>query len=129
MPAFSKLSRDRLATCDPALQGLFNKVIETRDCAILEGFRDREGQDLAFRSGRSQKRWPDSKHNSTPARAVHAAPFPVQWQKIDRFIYFGGYVMGVASQMGIPLRWGGDFNQNNDPDDDNLHDFVHFELL
>jgi peptidoglycan L-alanyl-D-glutamate endopeptidase CwlK len=42
--------------------------------------------------------------------------------------YFAGFVKGVASQMGIPIRWGGDWNSDNNLKDNKFDDLPHFEL-
>lgn len=45
-----------------------------------------------------------------------------------RWYYFGGYVCGVADEVGIPIRWGGDWNGNRKVDDQTFDDLPHFEL-
>ena len=42
--------------------------------------------------------------------------------------YFAGFVKGIALMLGIPIRWGGDWNGNNDLKDNNFDDLPHFEL-
>ena len=44
MAKFGKKSRERLATCDPRLQKVFNEVIKHIDCSVLEGHRGEERQ-------------------------------------------------------------------------------------
>ena len=41
---------------------------------------------------------------------------------------FAGFVLGVANQMGINLRWGGDWDQDFEVQDNKFDDFPHFEL-
>jgi len=36
--------------------------------------------------------------------------------------------MGVASQMGIKIRWGGDWDSDGSVCDNKFNDLVHFEL-
>jgi hypothetical protein len=129
MPAFSPISAGRLATCDPDLQRLFNRVVQEWDCTVLVGYRDKAAQDTAVEQGQSKDPWPTSKHNSDPARAADVAPFPVIWGDLPRFYYFAGYVLGVAQDMEIAIRWGGDWRQKNEPNPRGvLNDLVHFEL-
>ena len=128
MPVFSDTSRKRLETCDPRLQRLFSEVIKHFDCSVLCGHRGEAAQNEAFRSGTSTKRWPASKHNILPSIAVDVAPYPIRWDDIDRFRYFAGFVMGVAAQMGIKIRSGGDWDMDTDLHDQNLIDLPHFEL-
>ena len=42
--------------------------------------------------------------------------------------YFAGMVMGIAKAKGIGVRWGGDWNQNKDLEDNGFDDLPHFEL-
>ena len=109
MPAFSKTSRERLETCHPDLVRLFERVIQTWDCTILCGHRGREEQERLFRENKTKARWGQSLHNSLPSHAVDVWPYPIAWLDGDRARVFAGYVLGVAQEMGIPLRWGGDW--------------------
>ncbi len=129
MPSFSKASRKRLETCHPDLQRLMNEVIKHWDCTVLEGHRTEHRQNEMVRTGTSQLKWPLSKHNRTPSEAVDVAPYPIDWQDIERFRAFGGFVLGVAAMLEIPIRWGGDWNGNRDFKDQKFHDLPHFELL
>jgi peptidoglycan L-alanyl-D-glutamate endopeptidase CwlK len=129
VPSFSARSLERLRTCDPRLQRLFERVVAEYDCTILEGHRGREAQERAFQEGRSKIRWPDGLHNALPSFAVDVAPHPVDWNDLKRFYHFGGFVQGVAAAMGLPLRWGGDWDGDNDLGDQRFNDLVHFELV
>ena len=129
MPKFGKNSRERLATCDEKLQDVFNEVIKYVDCSVLEGHRDERKQDKYFEEGKTKVRYPMGRHNSKPSRAVDVVPYPVDWKDRERFHHFSGFVLGVAYRMGISLRWGGDWNQNFEVDDNNFDDFPHFELV
>jgi peptidoglycan LD-endopeptidase CwlK len=136
MPKFSQESFSKLSTCEHDLQVLFYEVIKTFDCTILVGHRNEADQEIVFKTGNSKKQWPNSKHNLHPAQAVDVAPFPLpDWSKTSEFIYFGGYVMGIAQKlfdegkMTHKIRYGGDFNSNNRVSDSNFLDAVHFELI
>ena len=56
------------------------------------------------------------------------APYPIDWNDKERFYFFAGYVKGIASQMGIELRWGGDWDSDNQLHDQTFMDLPHFEL-
>jgi len=129
MPRYSRKSEEALATCDPRLQGIFHDVIEAFDCSILEGHRERQRQNDLKESGKSQVRWPNSKHNSVPSKAVDVAPFPIDWEDRERMTLFAGYVMGIAAAHGVPLRWGGCWRMDWSPANNNFDDLVHFELV
>ncbi len=55
MPMFSTKSKERLATCHPSLILLFEEVVRTTDCTIIEGYRSIDAQKAAFRAGASDK--------------------------------------------------------------------------
>jgi peptidoglycan LD-endopeptidase CwlK len=129
MPSFGKKSMERLKTCDQRLQDLFNEVIKNYDCSVLQGTRTKEEQDEFFRTGKSKVQWPNSKHNSSPSKGIDVSPYPIDWDNTKRFYHFAGYVQGIADQMGIKLRWGGDWDNDFDLDDQSFMDLVHFELV
>jgi peptidoglycan LD-endopeptidase CwlK len=127
MPRFSQKSLDQLATCEPELQRLFNAVINHWDCIILEGHRTEEQQKENVRKGVSKTM--NSKHLHSPSRAVDVAPFPLDWNDLERFKIFGGFVLGMAAALGIPIVWGGDWNGNKKFTDQTFFDYPHFELV
>lgn len=134
MPTFSKISKDRLSSCHPDLIRLFTEIIKYFDCTVICGFRNQKDQDAAYAAGKSEKKWPHGKHNSTPSMAVDVAPYNVpgevvDWNDIARFYYFGGFVLGIAKMMGIKVRYGGDFNMNTRVKDEKFKDLPHFELV
>ena len=128
MPRFGKRSTNRLLTCHKDLEWLFCAVVKDYDCTILTGYRGRKAQNKAFNEGRSKIRFPDGKHNKKPSIAVDVAPWPVDWTDTKRFYHFAGYVQGVAESVGIPIRWGGDWDRDYDLNDQSFNDLVHFEL-
>jgi len=131
MPKFGTASTERLATADPRLQKLFNEVIKTFDCTVIEGHRTKEKQNEYFAAGKSKLQWPNGKHCSNPSMAVDVAPYINGKLSFNttHCIYFGGYVKGVADQLGIAIRWGGDWDGDNEPvTDQSFQDLPHFEL-
>lgn len=130
MSSFGRTSRGRLATCDPLLQSLFNRVVAGYDCSILAGHRGEAEQMTAFSANpqRSKLPWPKGRHNQNPSLAVDVAPYPIDWQNTKRFYHFAGYVLGIANILKLPIRWGGDWDSDNDLDDQKFNDLVHFEL-
>tara|TARA_R110000824_G_scaffold60997_2_gene162721 strand:+ start:733 stop:1128 length:396 start_codon:yes stop_codon:yes gene_type:complete len=128
MPRFGKRSKSRLKTCDTRLQDLFNEVIKHFDCSVIQGHRGKEDQNKAFKEGKSKLKYPNGNHNATPSRAVDVAPYPIDWNDRERFTYFAGYVVGIALQMGLKIRWGGDWDMDTQVKDNNFDDLPHFEL-
>lgn len=129
MPSFGKSSQDKLATCDPRLQKVFNEVIKHFDCTVIEGHRGEEAQNKAFAEGKSKLKYPQGKHNKIPSLAADVLPYPIDWNDTNRMRYFAGFVVGIAATMGIKLRWGGDWNQNTELKDNSFNDLPHFELV
>lgn len=129
MNKFSEASLSRLKTCEPELQELFTRVLEIIDCTIMEGHRDEATQNEYYRTGKSKLMYPDGKHNRYPSHAVDAAPYPIDWNDTKRFYYFAGIIKGVAETMGIKIRYGGDWDSDNDLNDQTFMDLVHFELV
>ena len=128
MAKFGKRSRERLATCDKRLQDVFNEVIKTVDCSVLEGHRGEERQNKLLKEGKTKGAYPKGRHNAFPSRAADVVPYPIDWKDRERFHLFAGFVIGVANRMGITLRWGGDWNMNFEVDDNKFDDFPHFEI-
>lgn len=126
---FSNNSALKLKQCHPKIQAVFYAVIEEIDCTIITGRRGEEEQNEMFRTGKSQLKYPEGKHNSSPSRAVDAAPYPINWKDRERATLFAGFVLGTAREMGIKLRWGGDWDGDWQVKDNNFDDLWHFELL
>lgn len=127
MPSFSNKSTERLNTCDYRLQKLFNAVIQITDCTILEGYRPPERQLQLFNEGKSKVKV--GKHNASPSMAVDVAPWPIpeDWDKRP-FDHFAGVARAVAHEMGISIRWGGDWDGDWNLFDQKFNDLVHFEI-
>ena len=128
MPYFGKTSKKRLSTCNSKLQEIFNEVIKHVDCSVLEGHREKDRQNKLYKEGKTKVKYPDGRHNRQPSSAVDVTPYPVDWKDRERQTLFAGFVIGVASQMGINLRWGGDWDQDFQVVDNRFDDFPHFEL-
>jgi len=103
VPKFGRTSRKRLKTCDEDLIFLFEE-------------------------GKSKLKYPEGNHNKKPSTAIDVVPYPIDWEDRERMTYFAGYVKGIAMMLGIPIRWGGDWNSNNELKDNNFDDLPHFEL-
>tara|TARA_Y100000593_G_scaffold93849_1_gene190280 strand:+ start:1280 stop:1672 length:393 start_codon:yes stop_codon:yes gene_type:complete len=128
MPRFGKKSKSNLATCHPDLQKVFNEVIKYVDCSVLEGHRSKDRQNKLYKEGKTQVQYPDGRHNASPSNAVDVTPYPVDWDDRERQTLFAGFVLGIARSMGITLRWGGDWDQDFQVQDNRFDDFPHFEI-
>ena len=134
MAEFGPSSMSRLNTCHPDLIRLFLEVVKFYDCQVLYlgGHRNEQQQNELYPTY-SKVKWPNSKHNRWPSQAADIAPYfatepHVRWDDKESFYHFAGYVRGVAEQMGIKIRWGGDWDGDFDLTDQTFYDLAHFEL-
>jgi len=129
MPNFSVLSEVKLKTCHYDIQTVIRTVIQRIDFSIIWGHRGNELQQQLYESGFSDKKAGESKHNLMPSEAIDIAPYPINWEDKKRFYYLAGMVMMTAWELNIKLRWGGDWNMNDNLNDQKLFDLGHFELF
>ena len=129
MPKFGARSLQNLESCHSDLKLLFKVVVKEFDCSVLCGHRSESDQNEVFRTNNSTKKWPDSKHNKMPSNAVDVVPYPIDWNNLNRFYMFIGYVIAKAETLGIKIKSGGDWDQDTMTDDQGLLDLPHFELV
>jgi len=125
MPKFGKKSQERLRGVNSELVNVLFELVKIMDVTIIEGVRSQERQDRLVAEGKSKTKF--SKHIT--GRAVDLAPYPIDWNDRDRFHYMGGMLRGIAHQMGVKVRWGGDWNGDGETKDNNFDDLVHIELV
>lgn len=118
---YSTTSKGRLNTAHPDLNRLFMEAIKHRDVTIMCGHRGEAEQNAVYDAARSNVRWPDSKHNTLPSRAVDAGPWPLDWDDRDALMEFSGFILGLAAAMQIPVRSGAFWERPWDP--------LHFEMV
>ena len=139
MPKFSTASALKLSTCHPDMQTLFNEVVKTYDCTIVCGHRNEADQNKAYNEGKSEKRWPESKHNTTPSQAVDVMPYlpqvGIDWKDEKALYLFIGKVMVIAHQLWLKgdmahqVRFGVDWDGDGRTLDQTFHDGAHCELI
>lgn len=115
-----------LKECHPFFRTVLLKMKAIdRDCHIFYGFRNKSVQDDLFNQGKTEKRWPNSKHNrldeennpkseaidifflESPGKAVFYEEYYKQlWENLPKYIK-------------DQLTWGGTFRK---------YDGVHFEI-
>lgn len=121
MPVFSKLSTMRLATCHPDIQRVMNRAILEYDFSIICGLRNEADQLEAFNKGNSKLKYPHSKHNRSKvgdgvwdlamSDAVDIAPYPINWNKPERFKDLSRVILRIAKEEGVELTWGGNWKK------------------
>lgn len=118
MPRFSNGSIVKLASCDVRLATVLYDAIKQMDFTVLCGYRGKLAQEDAFKSGNSKLHFPHSKHNVSPSKAVDIAPYPIDWNNIERFKELAKIVFACAEKRRVKLRHGGEWG-----------DWPHFELV
>jgi len=121
VPKFSKSSNEKKRTCHMDLQKVLNEAIKYYDFTVVCGTRGEKEQNEAVKNGYSQVSWPNGKHNKFPSLAVDIAPYPIDWEGENRFCILAGVMKTVAQQLGIEVRWGGDWKH--------FKDSPHWELV
>jgi peptidoglycan L-alanyl-D-glutamate endopeptidase CwlK len=130
MYQLSPESLKKLENVHPDLQRLVQAVADKGfPILVVEGFRDEASQMKAFSSGHSKKKWPDSKHNSSPSLAVDLSPVPYDSSADKQLYFFCGFVLGIAREMNLPVRWGGDWKGAYNVYLNSFPDLYHFELI
>ena len=118
--SFGNKSKERLSGVHPDLVKVMEEAIKESplDFSITEGLRTKERQQELFSAGKSQTM--NSRHLT--GKAVDIAVIKdgtVTWD----FKYYqlvADHIKGVATKLGIPLVWGGDWVS--------FKDGPHFEL-
>ena len=125
MPHFGKRSKQRLKGVDIKLQHILNRLVKIMDVSIIEGLRTQKRQDELVKKGASKTKY--SKH--IKGKAVDVAPYPIDWEDRERFHYMGGMLRGIAHELNIKVRWGGDWDSDGEIKDNSFDDLVHIELI
>ena len=133
MARFSQTSIDRLELVHPLLKELaFTVVDKVHDCTVVYGARTLEEQRVLVAKGASKTM--NSKHLIQAdgyAHAIDLAAYPIDWNDQRRNYWFAGMVHAVAALQFPPewrLRWGGNWDMDDDLNDQTFMDLVHFEL-
>jgi peptidoglycan L-alanyl-D-glutamate endopeptidase CwlK len=124
MYKFGKRSRERLKGVDAKLVNVLNELIKIMDVTVIEGLRSAERQEELLKKGATKVKY--SKHME--GKAVDIAPYPIDWDDRDRFHYMGGMIRGIAKQLNVNVRWGGDWDSDGEVKDNNFDDLVHIEI-
>ena len=99
------------------------------DFAVTCSFRGEIEQNALYPE-KTKVQWPNSKHNKWPAEAMDLVPYvggKISWNKFHCCV-LAGIVLATAKNLGIKLRWGGNWDMDDEPiTDQDFQDLVHFE--
>ena len=121
---FGRKSRERLKGVNTKLVNVCNELIKIMDVTIIEGLRSKERQAELLEKGATKVKY--SRHME--GKAVDLAPYPIDWNDRERFHYMGGMVRGIGQQLGVKIRWGGDWDSDGEIADNKFDDLVHVEI-
>lgn len=139
--ALSTRSKDNLFNVHPRLVALACKVLKLGlfDFGITCGERSKEDQDKAVFEGRSAITYPNSKHNVAKGVREVAEAMDIilylngkaTYKEKDKPSYYMaiGVFRGVAAEMGMKIRCGGDWDGDFSVTDQNFHDLPHIEYI
>jgi peptidoglycan L-alanyl-D-glutamate endopeptidase CwlK len=139
--AYGKNSLENRDTCHPKLINVIDYGLHLSpvDIAIVWGWRDEVTQNGMFRSGVSQKQWPDSLHNHViegvhpQSLAFDFGPYvkgvAIPWEDTHMFALVAGIFFAAAEDQGTTLRWGGDWDMDGLTTDQDFMDWGHLELV
>lgn len=136
---YSATSQKRLNSCHKDIQLIWAELAKLVNTSVFCGHRGQTEQNKAFLDGKSQLKWPESKHNALPSMAIDSGPYFVDlrntdWEDHKAYAVFAGYVMCIARQLYAEgkithlVRWGGDWDMDGRTLDQTFHDLPHFEL-
>ena len=135
---FSAASQARLALAHPELQRLMNLARDQIAFEVDDSQRGRAAQEKAFNEHKSNAHFGQSAHNWSPSIAVDIHPVPLDWNNTKSFIALHDVIgdfdpatgrgRGLALQLKIPIRWGGDWDFDGNMANQKLHDLPHYEL-
>lgn len=69
-----------------------------------------------------------SKHLT--GEAIDMAPYPVDWNDLERFVVMAEHVLAASKELGIPVIWGGTWSDTTENwNKTKRFDGPHFELV
>jgi len=129
---FGKKSLENYQVLPSTLQRIARKSLDIglMNFTIVCSFRGEEEQNALYKEGKSKVKWPDSKHNKWPPKAMDLVPYvngKLSWNKFHCCV-LAGIILAVAKIEGVNLRWGGNWDMDSEPiTDQDFQDLVHFE--
>lgn len=137
--SLSQRSISNLRQVHPDLVAVVGRAIQIteQDFMVIEGVRTQERQDELWAQGRTTPgpvvTWTKdvSSHGIGKdgyGHAVDICPFPVDWNDLSKFDAISKAMFAAATEFGIRLRWGADWDMDGKPRERGESDSPHFEL-
>lgn len=137
--SLSQRSLKNLEGVHPSLVAVVKRAIEIteQDFVVIEGVRTQARQDELWAQGRTKPgpivTWTKdaSSHGIGKdgyGHAVDICPYPVDWNDISKFDAIYVAMMAAAQELGVRLRYGGDWDMDGKLREKGEMDSPHFEL-
>jgi peptidoglycan L-alanyl-D-glutamate endopeptidase CwlK len=140
MFAFSERSLNNLKGVHPKLVEIVNRALELSPCdfTVLEGVRSQARQDELWAQGRTKPgvivTWVQTSgthgiQSDGYGHAVDLAPYPIDWNDFNRFDQVANAMLAAATELGVKIRWGGNWDMDDTIHERGESDSPHFELF
>jgi len=137
--ALGTASRKKLEGVDPRLVRVVERAIELTsvDFKVVEGVRTAARQRELYAQGRTKPgkvvTWTlKSRHIPDPktglGRAVDLLPAPYDWKDLAPFTLVAHAMLRASQELGIPIRWGANWDGDDKIREKGETDNPHFEL-
>lgn len=136
--ALGKQSLSRLEGVHPDLVKVVKRAIQIsdQDFMVLEGVRTPARQKELYAQGRTKPgpkvTWTLKSNHFKQAdgcgHAVDLVPYPVDWNTASKFTAIAKAMLVAADDLGVKLRWGGNWDGDDRPGEKGETDGPHFEL-
>ena len=137
--SLSHRSLNSLTGVHPDLVAVVKRAIEIteQDFVVIEGLRTQSRQDELWAQGRTKPgpivTWTKdaSSHgvgSDGYGHAVDMCPAPVDWSDLKKFDAIADAMFTSASELGVKLRWGADWDMDGNLRERGESDSPHFEL-
>ena len=134
MASFGKSSEAKLVQAHPDIQLVMRDAIKIIDFTIVQTHRTSAEHARYIILGKTRVSYEETRHATNPSEAIDIAPWfsrepHIRWEDRETFIYLAGVIMAVAHKRNTPLRWGGNWDRDDEIlSDQKFDDLVHFEL-
>jgi len=137
----------RLEGVHPDLVRVVKRAIQltSQDFAVICGVRTLAEQKRLYAQGRTapgpivtwtlkSRHLPvkDAKTGGVYGRAVDMPPYPISWENtpanLARFDTVAKAMFQASAELGVPIRWGADWDRDGKPRERGETDSPHFEL-
>lgn len=136
--ALGPASRANLAGVHPRLIRVVERAIQISpvDFKVIEGVRTPERQKALYAQGRTKPgqvvTWTLKSNHFKQAdgfgHAVDLLPAPYDWKDLQPFNQMATAMSAASRELGIPIRWGADWDGDGKPREKGESDSPHFEL-